>query len=164
MKKILFVLFMLVITANVFAADEFTIRDGIKFGMSEREILDIEKNPDVDRDREKISWNLTLDEIEVEDVREFGVRGDLHYFFMDDKMVMTLYDFDAEDIRYETLKAELEKKYGEASEADEKQIFIATDKLLGRKKEMWNLDNVQIILAQDWDDIDLAFLDPAAKW
>ena len=117
MKKLAAVLMVLCLLCAAFSAfaetaaatEETTLSNGVKFGMTEDEVIAIEGNPR-ERDIDHTYGPVTFEELEYEhvpDPRFDNKPVDRKYLFVDGKLVAVRIDIDTRDVPYETVKKSL---------------------------------------------------------
>lgn len=159
MKKFLiFALLLALLTVSALAEGEaFNLRNGVTWGMSRAQVLEAEGDPAADSDRE-----AGFDTLEIEDIDVYGARGELEYWFLEDRLVAAVYDFDFARAEATPAAAEeaLRQKYGEPAGTDAARWKALEDILDGESEPRptdaflsWELpDGTYIALAVEADD------------
>ncbi len=175
MKKLFAILTALTLvlgmTAAFAEATPFTIRNNITFGMNMDKVIAAETERYHEIDNEHTHGGITFSELEYEHVRENNFRVDIKYLFVGNELVAARFNYEARDISYAQLKADLAAKYhefdvpGRLEDILGRGIYAVDDD--GRPEgriEATIFNNVAIVLEQDEDDIEVTFVDLAAGY
>ena len=149
MKKclsILLCLFLLLNGCAVFAeqaeANEFIFRDGVRWGMSEEEVIALE-GEEKNRNVESGFSALLYDNIEVS-----KYQGMLGYAFLKDQLVFSAYGIeDADKEMFDYLKTALEAVYGGETEEYAEEIIPALNLLTGKS---FNTEDIRRLPFDEW--------------
>ena len=177
MKKLIAVLMTLCLLCAAAAAlaeantEETIFSNGVKFGMTEDEIIAIEGAPH-ERDIEHTRGPVTFSELEYENVKDSRFDGivDKTYLFIDGKLVAIRFDYETRDVAYDAVKESL-SQFGEFAALDTAVIgngIYAVDDDGKPEKNVVALanDNTLIVLEldDDGDDIDVTLVDLSAAY
>ena len=175
MKKLIAVLTVLCLLAACTAAlaeapaeTAVTFRNGVTFGMNQNEVIMAEKWAACEHD-----WDhtpvVTFEKLEQDRVNENGVRADLTYFFVNDRMVAFHLNYETRDIAYNTVIAELTALYGEPAPLDlaalGNGVYAVDDE--GRPEFQtvaFLAGDMMVVVELDEDDIDVTFIDLTADY
>lgn len=173
MKKLLVVLTVLCLVFSMAAmaeGDTFAFRNGVQFGMTQNEVTTTEGNARYEVDTEHTHGSVTFTEVEYENVNGDGVKSDVTYLFLDDKLVAIRVDFDKKDNSFEDAEKYLTEKFGEGQELDLKALgngvyAVDDDGQPEAKAKVWTGDGFAVVLEKDDDgDIDVTYVDLTADY
>jgi len=181
MKKLFAILVSLCLVFSAAAlaetspADIFTIDEGITFGMTQEELAAILGDTLHDVDTEHTHGPVTFIELEVENTTVFGLKADVKYNLVDDKLVAVKADFDDKETgAYDKLKALFEEKLGSVGLAVDMNalgngiLALEDDGKLevGSSYECWAVGGtVVVVLEKEKDnDVNAYVIDLAADY
>ncbi len=173
MKKMLSVLVALILTLGLTAAlaeeTPFTIRNNVTFGMNMDDVIASEPVRYHEIDNEHAHGGVTFAELEYKHVTENNVPVEIKYLFVGNELVAVRFNYEARDIGYEQLKADLAAKFGTFSEMDKAALgrgiyAVDDDGRLEGRTEAIVFGNVMIIIEADEDDVDLTSVDLNAAY
>ena len=176
MKKMLTILVALMMVCAVAAtalaetAAEPTFAYSVRFNMDMDQVMQLVNLPNPEKEKEKTHGAVEFWELEYEHVTdEKGFNADIKYLFVGNSLVAIRFDL-ADGTKYEDVKADLVRVYGETVPFDAAKIgngkyAIDDDGELDHCKEMIEADGLIIVLEQEKDgDIDVTYLDPTAAY
>lgn len=169
MKKLLAILLMLLMGFTACAEEaieaaeepDFTLRNGITWGMSQEEVLQAEGNP-----RHETDEDDGVKTIEIDDVKQGGARCDVEYAFMDDALFMATFEYDTKDgkVSFDGLKETLAGLYGVPGAFNDNVKSLLDKDDLDELDNIasWTLDNgtdIWLMEDQDDDSIEVIFVE-----
>lgn len=173
MKKIFAMLISLamVFTVAAAAAEEaaFTFPNGEASGMTMDEVIALVPSSYYEIDREHTRGPVTFTDLEYEHTSVEGHPADVHYLFVDDKLVAIRVCFEDGAMGYDQVKADLTGRHGEAAALDlsvlGNGIYAVDDdgRPEGRAEAIVS-GNLMIVLERDEDDVDVTFVDLSAAY
>ena len=177
MKKLFAILISLCLLCTAFAAaadgnEPFAFENGVKFGMTQDEVIAAEGNRNYKKDTEHTHGPVTFAELEYEDIIDeaTNAKADRKYLFVDGKLAAVRMEYETKHIAYETLKEKLGAR-GEFAVLDTAAlgngIFAVDDDGTPEKNVLAFADgNVMVVLELDdeGDDIDVTFVDLTASY
>lgn len=113
MKKIVGMILMVAMLFGTlaFAEEEFTLHNGTKFGMTEKEVIEAEANKGFELKRDS--------SVETKIVSIIGIgtianqeNTTIHYYFQDDQLYEMFYKFVTTEMSYNAIENSLIEKYG----------------------------------------------------
>lgn len=174
MKKLIAIVTALCLTlsAAAFAEGnaEFTVKEGITFGMTENEVTAALNGIRFERDAEHTRIGVTFSEVETEHVTVNGLRADVRYLFYNDRLAAVNVDFDEHSNAYDQIRAVLTEAYGEPAALDAARLgngvyAVDDDGRIEGRTECWIAGDVMIILERDRDgDTDAHLIDLTAGY
>ena len=168
MKKTLaIILIMLLACTGLAEGTGFVFLGGITWGMSLNEVLAAAGNPEHD------TYDAgAMSGLEIDDATYAGAECDIMFNFLDDRLIMCGYEYDAEDIRIDALAEAISAEYGPESEMDVANVVEIYNLMFGegrmneefltaRETRYWALEDgtVILIIAYSADTLDVAFMD-----
>ena len=121
--------------------DRFIFRDGVRWGMSEEEVIALE-GEEKNRNVESGFSALLYENVEVS-----KYRGMLGYAFLRDQLVFSAYGIeDADEEMFAYLKTALEAVYGNESEESAKELIPALNLLTGKDFNAENLWRLPLVI------------------
>jgi len=182
MKKIIAVLTVLCLLCASFAAlaeapaaeEKAAFENGVKFGMSQAEVVAIEGAPN-EKDVEHTKGPVTFTELEykkVPDTMLDNATVDRKYLFVEDKLVAVRFDIETRNISYEKVKEALSAK-GEFTALDiailGNGIYAVDDDGTPELNVLAFVDAERKIMTileldDDGDDIDVTIVDLSADY
>lgn len=175
MKKLMALLLALLLCGAALAeGGAFALREGVAWGMTQEEVLAVEKPADYELESRAAGRQV----LEIEDLRFSGAEYDLDYWFVNGALAAAEYEFDLEDIASETLAEALDGQYGPRGAGDNTRLIelltALTGRDLNRTAELragdfyydWTgADGTYValtnLLSDDGDDISVACFDAA---
>ena len=174
MKKLLAIVMTLCLMISVAAFAEesapFVIKDGITFGMNQKDLTAAFGGARYETDVENTHGGVSFIEMELENQTVNGLQADVKYLLSDDQLAAVHVDYKEFPGIYDKVKATLAEAYGESAPVDTtllgKGIFaVDDDGRLDDPAECWISGNVMIILEKDYDgDVDVFLVDLAAAY
>lgn len=169
MKKMFALLTVLCLVCSVAAlaeTGEFTFRNGVAFGMTQDEVLNAEGNAPHKMDVEH-AGGIVLDDMEFEDISDNGFEADLHYYFLEGKLIAAVLEYD-DDASYDQILNDLTNRYGASAALDPAEMgnimsMLDDDGHLGQA-QAWKVGQVLIVLGQDGDDVKAGYVDMSAAF
>ncbi len=151
------------------AAAPFTIREGITFGMSQADLIAALGTTHYEIDTEDTLIDLVFTEVEVEHTTVNGLRADVKYILLNDKLFAVHVDYDDVPGAYDQVKAMLTEKYGESTPTDPAALGAALyaaddDSKLENQSECWMSGNVVILLEKDDNEANVTLADLTAAF
>ena len=134
MKKTFSILLILLLAFCALAEEEpFHFREGIEWGMSEKEVLAAEGNPKHETDDDD-----GVRTIEIEGLKQGGAKCDIEYGFVHDALFMATIEYDLEEssVSFDQIEATLTERCGAPSD------FNSNIKSLLSKDDLSDLDAV----------------------
>ena len=166
MKKMLSVLVALILALGLTAAlaeeTPFTIRNNVTFGMNMDDVIASEPVRYHEIDNEHAHGGVTFAELEYKHVTENNVPVEIKYLFVGNELVAVRFNYEARDIGYEQLKADLAAKFGPFSALDPAAVDDDGRPEFGAESAVQG--HVAVVLELDEDDIDVTFVDLAAGY
>ena len=147
----------------------FYLYNGVSFGMTPEQVIGAHGSQRYERDVEHTIPGLNFDELEYEKVNVLGGTADLHYYFMDGKLIGAKAEYDDNPAIFEQLKAKLDADFGEGVAPDlsvlGKGIYaVDDDGRLEGKSIAWISGDMIIVMEQDEDDVKVSCLDLSAEY
>lgn len=144
-------------TANTESKDVFITPD-VKFGMTADEVIKANGNAKYERDTENAIPGMKLDELEYENLEIMGVRAEVKYYFLNNKLIGVQVKFDDNTSMYNKMKEQLTEKMGEGVKPDANALGMAIyladdDAKLEANSLAWIKDSTMAVLEQDDDDV-----------
>ena len=173
MKKLVAVLTVLCLVLSMAALAEkaavFTFRNGVLFGMPQKDVVGTEGNASYEVDTENTLGPVTFTEVEYEDVKIDNAKADVKYMFVEDALVAIRVNYDDDAVRYDEIDKTLTAAYGEGSALDVKALgngvyAVDDDGRPEAKAKLWNGGDVMIVVEQDEDEVDVTYLDATAAY
>jgi len=172
MKRFFAVLTVLCLVLSMAALAEkvtFTFRNGVLFGMPQKDVVATEGNDPHEVNTEHTLGPVTFTEVEYEDVKIDDVKADVQYLFVEDALVAIRVNYEDNAVSYDEIDKSLTAAYGEGADLDVKAlgngVYAVDDE--GRpeaKARLWNGGDVIIVVEQDEDDVDVTYLDATAAY
>lgn len=172
MKKLFAVLAALCLVLSMAALAEATVfvfRNGVQFGMPQKDVTATEGNARYEVDTEHTEGPVTFTVVEYEDVDVEGIRADVTYMFVEDALAAIRVDYDDKAVSFEAIDKTLTAAYGEGADLDVKAlgngVYAVDDD--GRPEAMaklWNGGDVLVVVEQDEGDVDVTYLDATAAY
>lgn len=175
MKKLIAILAVMVLALAVSAAPAeeaaFTIRNNVTFGMNMDDVIATETARYHEIDDEHTHGGITFTEVEYEHVTENNIPCDVKYLFVTNELVAVRFSYEARDIGYEQLKADLTAQYGEFGIMEQANVALGNGVYAvdddGRPEGMAEatiINNVAVVIEKDEDDIEVTILDLSADY
>ena len=99
-------------------AAPFTIREGITFGMSRNDLTAALNGVRYEIDKEDTRIGLIFTQVEVEHTTVNGLRADVQYLLLSDRLAAVRVEYDDDRGVYDQVRSLLTGTYGEASAVD----------------------------------------------
>ena len=152
MKRVFTILLVLLFACFALAEEEtFHFREGIEWGMSQKEVLAAEGNPKHETDDDD-----GVRTIEVKGVKQGGVECDIEYGFVHDALFMATIEYDLEetDVSFEQIEDSLKACCGAPSDfnSDIKSLLSKDDLSDLDAVTSWVLDDGTMIWLMENDD------------
>ena len=173
MKKFFAVLTVLCLVLSMAALAEtvtvFTFRNGVLFGMPQKDVVAAEGKDPHEVDTENTHGPVTFTEVEYEDVKIDDIKADVKYLFVEDALVAIRVNYDDKAVSYDEIDKTLTAAYGEGANLDVKALgngvyAVDDDGRPETKARLWNGGDVLIVVEQDNDDVDVTYLDATAAY
>ena len=173
MKRFFAVLTVLCLVLSMAALAEtvtvFTFRNGVLFGMPQKDVVAAEGKDPHEVDTENTLGPVTFTEVEYEDVKIDDIKADVKYMFVEDALVAIRVDYDDKAVSYDEIDKTLTAAYGEGVDLDVKALgngvyAVDDDGRPKAKARLWNGGDVLIVVEQDDDDVDVTYLDATAAY
>lgn len=145
-------------------AEPFRIREGVTWGMTMKQVLEAEGNPEYAEDDVEDVHVVT-----IEGKRVAGAECVVEYMFTEDALIMACFDYDTEDgaVSYEAMEAALTGRYGEASAVSDELKSALPGEMLSDVDALscWLLDSDTLVcLMEDVDEHELVVLFMDVGW
>ena len=150
-------------------AQPLYLTPGVTFGMSQDEVIKAHGSAKFERDVEHIA-GLSFDELEYEDYDLMGSEAELHYYFMNNKLIGAQAQFDDDAAIFGKLQEKLTAEFGEGAKPDPASLGNALYALddegsLSANTRAWITGDTIIVLEQEDDgDVNLSCLNLAAEY
>lgn len=148
----------------------FEIEPGITFGMSQQEVITALGNQKYKMDKEGTRGGFTYAEIEVEDTLVNGLKADIHYYFISDKLVAAKVDYD-DSVQNAAVLDFLKAAYGDAAADFDlatlgKGIYAVDDDGIPEGTiTSWAVENnVAIVMEQEKGETEVTVIDLSAEY
>ena len=173
MKRFFAVLTVLCLVLSMAALAEtvtvFTFRNGVLFGMPQKDVVAAEGKDPHEVDTENTHGPVTFTEVEYEDVKIDDIKADVKYLFVEDALVAIRVNYDDKAVSYDEIDKTLTAAYGEGANLDVKALgngvyAVDDDGRPEAKAKLWNGGDVLIVVEQDEDDVDVTYLDAIAAY
>ena len=151
------------------AAAPFTIREGITFGMSRNDLTAALNGVRYEIDKEDTRIGLIFTQVEVEHTTVNGLRADVQYLLLSDRLAAVRVEYDDDRGVYDQVRSLLTGTYGEASAVDAAALgnaiyAVDDDGRLDSRAECWTAGNVAIVLEMDEDEATVTLVDLTAAF
>ena len=173
MKKIIAVLTVLCLILSMAALAEetsvFAFRNGVLFGMTQKDVIATEGDARYEVDTENTKGPVTFTEVEYENVDIEGTKADVTYMFVEDALVAIRVDYDDKAMSYDEIDKTLTTAFGDGANLDVKVLgngvyAVDDDGTPEAKAKAWVSGDIMIIAERDEDDTDVTYLDMTAAY
>lgn len=153
MKRMISIVLILLFAFCAFAEEEepFSFREGIEWGMTQKEVLAAEGNPKYETDDDD-----GVRTIEIDNVTQGGAECDIEYGFVHDALFMATieYDLDEANISFDQIESKLKERCGAPSDfnSDIKSLLSKDDLSDLDAVTSWVLDDGTMIWLMENDD------------
>ena len=172
MKKLFAVLVALCLVLSMAALAEATVfvfRNGVQFGMPQKDVTATEGNARYEVDTEHTNGPVAFTEVEYENVDIEGVKGDVTYMFIEDALVAIRVDYDDKAVSFDEIDKAMTDAYGEGEALDAKALGNAVyavddDGRPEARAKLWKNGDAAVVVEQDGDDVDVTYVDMTAPY
>ena len=151
MKKLLAIMLLMMFAFCACAEESFTFREGIEWGMSQKEVLAAEGNPKYESDDDD-----GVRTIEINNLTQGGAKCSIEYGFAHDDLFMATieYDLDETSVSFDQIEAKLTQRCGAPSDfnSDIKSLLSKDDLSDLDAVTSWVMDDGTMIWLMENDD------------